>query len=150
MNSRVRDFVEYALYVTVQYRAYTTYPLQTAGILFYHYALIVLNTSQSQGGGRTTAMLPSLLPDLLACPSCPPPLPGRLSFPLCFFRRPPVSAPCPPPLPSSARPSISSSPSPTYPPCPALCCCAARVGRSHYVPPGPAYCCTVDNGKEEE
>ena len=50
----------------VQNRAYTTYSLQTTRILFYTCALIVLNTSRSQGGGRTTGILPSLRPDLLS------------------------------------------------------------------------------------
>ena len=53
-----------------------------------------------------------------------------LNLPLCFFCRPPVSAPCPPPLP---RPTL-----------------LRRPRRSRYVPPHPVCCRLVDNLKRRK
>ena len=85
----------YIIQSTFQCRPCTTYSLQTAEILFYYSALIVLKKT----------MLLSFRPDLLACPPCPPrPLTARLSHLICSSGRPPVSVPCLPPPPSFACP----------------------------------------------
>ena len=139
----------------LQYRAYTAYSLENTGTLFNHYVLNVLYISRSQGGGRTTAMLPSLRPGLLSHPPCPPPLPAHLSPPRCCLDARPfesLARPRSPPPPTpflrpAAYPSTSSSRLPTPLLHPVL---LRRLRRSRCVPPSPARCCTVDNGKEEE
>ena len=116
----------------LQYRAYTAYQLENTGISFYHCVLIILYKSRSQGGGRTTTMLPSLRPDLLSRSPRLSPLPARLSPPLCCLAaRPSQSLTCPAPrlrpppfLRSSAQPSTSSYRSPTPLPRPVLRCTA--------------------------
>ena len=75
----------------------------------------VLYISRSQGGGRTTTMLPSLRPDLLTRLPRPVPLPARLSLPLCrlaaqlsqSLARPSPRLRPPPPL--DLQPNLSTS-----------------------------------------
>ena len=112
------------------------------------------NIFLSQGGGRTTAMLPRLRPGLLSRPPC---------LPHCH--RPPVKSPAPllrpsrPLLPllsspprTPANPSPSSSLPPAPLPCPSLLFVVAVPARGRPVtscpaPPRPAYCHALDDWK---
>ena len=143
------------MYVTVQ-SLHSVFIRKYWDIILSLRVYFVLYISRSQGGGRTTAMLPSLCPDLvLSCPSRLPPLPAHLIPPLCCLAarpfkslahprslHPPVSF-----LRPAAQPSTFFSRSPAPLSRPVL---LRRLHHSRCVPPRPACCCTVDNGREEE
>lgn len=110
------------------------------------------NMFLSQGGGRTTAMLPSLRPDLLSRLPRPVPLPKSPSL---SSSRPAVSVPCSPLSPPPPTPSLRPPAQPFYLLFPLVCLLvpsrvAVPPAPVRCAPSSPTCCCTVDNGKEEE
>ena len=100
-----------------------------------------MSRPNSQGGGRTTAMLPGLRSDLLARPSASSSDAVRPSkFPLASFRHLPLRLSCPQaPRQSAFLPSPISSFRPSSPhPVPSHIAIAARVVPSCPIPLGPA------------